>query len=234
MAWVEHAYANGEALADALADALHDACREALAARGQATLALAGGRTPLPAYRRLAAMPLDWSRVRVMPTDERCVPHDHPACNVTELRQAFADARGVAIESLTVEDGDPLRSELHARTMLSRHADDFDAVVLGMGLDAHTASLFPGAAQLPMAMDPANLEGACRIDPDPLPPEAPFSRITLTLPRLLRTRALHLALIGQAKRDVLRLAQSSSDFARHPIAAVLHAPGATVHVHWSP
>ena len=81
--------------------------------------ALAGGRTPFPAYRRLATMPLDWSRVVLLPTDERCVPHDHAACNVRELREAFGEASGVRIESLTVDDGDPVRSEAHARELLA-------------------------------------------------------------------------------------------------------------------
>jgi 6-phosphogluconolactonase len=233
MATSEHAYADAGALADALADALHATLRDALATRGHASLALGGGRTPLPTYRRLAAMPLEWSRVHLMPTDERCVPHDHPACNVAELRQAFASAQGVAIESLTVADGDPQRSEAHARAMLATHAEDFDAIVLGMGPDAHTASLFPGATQLAHALS-SDAPDACRVDPDTLPPEAPFPRITLTLPRLLRARTVHLAITGEAKRDVLRAAQASTDVMAHPIAAVLRAPGAAVQIHWSP
>ena len=78
MGWVEHDYRDSEALAAALAKVLHTACRDAIDARGRAVLALAGGRTPLPAYRALAAMRLDWSCVVLLPSDERCVPHDHP------------------------------------------------------------------------------------------------------------------------------------------------------------
>ncbi len=233
MGWVEHDYRDPEALATALAQALHAACRDAIDARGRAVLALAGGRTPLPAYRALAAMRLDWSRVALMPSDERCVPHDHPACNVAELRAAFADARGVAIESLTTDDGDPTRSEAHARSRLAMYSEAFDAIVLGMGQDAHTASLFPGAPQLHAALDLDNALDATRIDPHPLPPEAPFPRITLTLSRLLRTRALHLALTGQAKRDVLQAARASGNMTRHPVAALAEGE-ATVQTHWSP
>jgi 6-phosphogluconolactonase len=234
MAWTEHVYEDAGALGAALAAVLEDACRTALAERGRAHLALAGGRTPLPAYRALAQRPLEWRHVQVLPTDERCVPHDHPAANIAELRKAFADADGVLLEALTVDTGDPTQSEAHARRLLAFEPDAFDAVVLGMGMDAHTASLFPGAKQLAAALDPGSVLDACRIDPDPLPPEAPFPRITLTLPRLLRTRALHLALSGEAKHDVLRVAQSSQDLLRHPIAALLHAPERIVHVHWSP
>lgn len=233
MGWVEHDYRDSEALAAALAQVLHAACRDAIDTRGRAVLALAGGRTPFPAYRALAAMRLDWSCVVLLPSDERCVPHDHPACNVAELRNAFADARGVVIESLTTDDGDPARSEAHARRRLATIPEPFDAVVLGMGQDAHTASLFPGAPQLRDALNLDNALDATRVDPRPLPPEAPFPRITLTLSRLLRTRALHLALTGQAKRDVLQAARASGNMVRHPVAALAEGD-ATVQTHWSP
>lgn len=235
MAWVEHRYRDGTALAEALAAELAHATRQALDARGAALLSLAGGRTPLPAYRDLAVQPLAWSRVTLMPGDERCVPHDHAACNVRELRALFAAAPGVGIQSLTTPDGDPDVSEAHARLMLAAYRDTpFDAVVLGMGADAHTASLFPNARQLAAALDPAPALEALRIDPDPLPPEAPFPRISLTAARLLRSRALHLVVTGEAKRVVLEQAYASTDPMHRPIAAILHAPEACVHVHWSP
>ena len=238
MAWQAHDYPDGDALAAGLAAALSASARSALANGGAvATFALAGGRTPWPAYGRWAAMALDWRRIHLVPTDERCVPHDHSASNVRELREAFAPATGARIDALTVADGDPDRSEAHAQALLhgAPYSErPFDAVVLGMGLDGHTASLFPGAQQLASALDPEDTRGACRIDPDPLPPEAPFPRITLTLPRLLRANALHLALVGDAKRRVLQEAQAQFSPSTHPISALLHAPDARVHVHWSP
>lgn len=233
MAWTEHLHVDAGALAAALAGRLEAIVRDAIDARGQAVLALAGGRTPFPAYRALAPRELDWRRVVLMPTDERCVPHGHPACNLREMRNAFAAAAGVRVLPLTVEDGDPDHSEAHARAMLLQYPDHFDAVVLGMGGDAHTASLFPGAANLAAALDPGGAADACRLDPVPLPPEAPFPRITLTAARLLRTRNLLLALTGGGKHAVLRQAQASQDPLRHPVGAILHAPGADVHIHWS-
>lgn len=234
MAWVEHEYAEFEALVRIVAAELKEACLAGIAARGSALLALAGGRTPLPIYRRLAERAVPWPKVVVMPTDERCVPHDHPACNLRELAGAFDAAHGVTFESLTPDDGDPETSEAWAADVLARHPQRFDAVLLGMGADGHTASLFPGAPALTTALAPDSGADACRIDPRPLPPEAPFLRITLTLPRLLRARSLHLVITGQEKREVLRRAHASHDPQQHPVAAVLHAPDALVHVHWSP
>ncbi|MFC5579051.1 6-phosphogluconolactonase [Lysobacter niabensis] len=233
MAWIEHSYADGDALGAALAARLEVITSEAMAARGHATLALAGGRTPFPAYHALAARPLDWDRVSILPTDERCVPHEDPASNLRGMRAAFAQAAGLHLLPLTTEDGDPDRSLALARATLSQHAGDFDAVVLGMGNDAHTASLFPGAVNIGEALDPASPDDACRIDPVPLPPEAPFPRISLTAARLLRARSFHLLITGEAKLAVLRQAQTSADPLRHPIAAILHAPDAVVHIHWS-
>lgn len=232
MPWIEHLYPDAATLASALAARLEDTLREAIASRGRAMLALAGGRTPLPAYRALAASTLEWQKVLVMPTDERCVPHDHAACNLREMREAFAQAQGLRLASLTADDGDPERSEVQARALLARHTEAFDAVVLGMGSDGHTASLFPGAAQLDDALDPTAAQDACRIDPVPLPPEAPFPRVSLTAARLLHARSIHLALAGEAKRTALREAQAGHDPRRYPVAAILHAP-ATVTIHWS-
>ena len=233
MAWIEHYYCDADALAAALAVRLEIALRDALALRGHAMLALAGGRTPLPAYRALATRTLDWDRVVLIPTDERCVPHDHAACNLRALGEAFAPADGVRLVALTVDDGNPERSQAQALATLSQHAGAFDAVVLGMGEDAHTASLFPGASQLGTALDPVAPFDVCRLDPQPLPPEAPFPRITLTAARLLRAHTVHLALTGEAKHAALRKAQVGQDPLRHPIAAILHAADTTVHIHWS-
>lgn len=235
MAWIEHTYPDAGALAGALAAELVHATREAVRQRGSALLSLAGGRTPLPAYRELALQPLPWPRVTLMPGDDRCVPHDHAASNVRELRELFAAAPGIGVQSLTTPDGDADLSEAHARAMLDAYRDTpFDVTVLGMGADAHTASLFPHARQLATALDPACTLEALRVDPDPLPPEAPFPRISLTAARLLRSRALHLVVTGQAKRAVLEQAYASPDPMHRPVAAILHAPGARVHVHWSP
>jgi 6-phosphogluconolactonase len=233
MGWSEYDYRNGEALEAALAESLRSLAVEAVAARGRAVFALSGGSTPFPLYRRTAATDAPWSKVWLLPTDERCVPHAHPACNFTALCNAWAAAEDIEVLSLTTSDGDPATSEILAREHLARVTADFDAVILGMGGDTHTASLFPGAVQLAagLAIDAPE---ALRIDPQPLPPEAPFARITLSAARLRRTRQLHLVIVGEAKREALRRAQASHDPMLTPISAFLHDDDVRVHIHWSP
>lgn len=233
MPWTEHDYPDAAALAARIGVLLAEACRDAIRARGAAWLALAGGRTPLPAYAALATAPFDGPVIAV-PTDERCVPHDHPACNLRALRQVFAPSGQLIANALTDPDGDPAASLRDARALLALNPQPFDLVLLGMGADGHIASLFPGAANLAEGLAPESGTDAIATLPDPLPREAPFARISLTLPRLLRARAVHLVVTGEDKRRVLRDGQRSDGGAGLPVAALLHARDHRIHVHWSP
>ncbi len=238
MPWIEHDHASHDALVAHLVDVFAEACTGATRQRGSAWLALAGGRTPLPIYAALART-LPGASLTIIPTDERCVPHTHPACNATALREAFAGHQGTVVNPLTAADGDEQASLVQTRALLALNPQPFDAVLLGMGTDGHFASLFQGAANLAegLALDaPAD---AIATLPDPLPPEAPFARISLTLPRLLRAREIHLVVTGEEKRRVLRHAQhqdagNACAFSQYPVAALLHAREHRVQIHWSP
>ena len=266
MAGIEHLYPDTPALVAGVAAAFTQACRDAIARRGRAWLALAGGRTPLPVYAQLAQA-LRGERIDAVPTDERCVPHDHPACNLRHLRAAFGseapafarhsrvggnpafdlsrqqqelDSRlpgndepgNIVVHPLTAANGDIDASLAQARALLAARPQPFDAVLLGMGADGHIASLFPGAANLADGLALDSSVDAIATLPDPLPPEAPFARISLTLPRLLRAGGVHLVVTGHAKRAVLNQARRDPQ-APFPVAALLHA-GAPIHLHWSP
>lgn len=228
-------HANAEALAAAVAEALAAAIREGVAARGEAWLALAGGSTPFAAYRRLAAMPLPWSAVHLVASDERWVPATHEKRNERALAEAFAAANGVTIHPLVpVEDTAfaPAAAPATAETSLAPLAHRaFDAVLLGMGADAHFASLFPRVTP-PSALDAGHRAPVVALVPDPLPPEAPFPRISLTLSRLVATRSLLLMITGETKRSVLESARTrpATDA---PIHALL-AAAPDLAIHWSP
>lgn len=238
MPWIEHDHASGDALVTHLVAALVYASNHATREHRNAWLALAGGRTPLPIYAALAAA-LPSAAWAVVPTDDRCVPHTHPACNATALRAAFTGHAGIVVNPLTREDGDEQASLNQTRAMLAVNQQPFDAVLLGMGADGHFASLFPGAANLAEGLARDSNTDAIAILPDPLPPEAPFARISLTLPRLLRARAVHLVVTGEDKRRVLRQAQHQDAVdacpdGKYPVAALLHARDHRIQIHWSP
>jgi 6-phosphogluconolactonase len=233
MAPVEHRHADAAALAAALATRLQQIIDAAIDARGQALLALAGGRTPMPAYRLLAACALPWERVTVIATDERWVSAGHPARNDDEIAESLAAARSLRILPLVpIEAAHP--PTLATATASLAGLPPFDAVLLGMGLDAHTASLFPGAAGLAAALDPAATQDACVLVPDPLPPEAPYPRVSLTAARLLRARRLLLAVNGEAKRAAWQAACAVEDPACAPISLFARQADVPFEMHWSP
>ena len=166
---------------------------------GAVAITVPGGSTPFPILEQLVAMPLDWRRVTVWPGDDREVPEDHPASNTGRMRALFEPA-GAAVVSLAA-DARPPR---------------FALAWLGMGGDGHVASLFPSAD--PRADDHLPVR---RLTPDPLPPEAPFDRITLTIPALLDADELLFVIRGGEKRALFEgAARGENDL---PVARLLAA-----------
>jgi len=158
-----------------------------------------GGATPFPILERLAAMSLAWRRLTVWPGDDREVPEDHPANNTGKIRALFEPA-GAEVVALSVTEQVP----------------HFALAWLGMGADGHIASLFPSTD--PRADDPQRVR---RLVPDPLPPEAPFARISLTIPALLDSDELMFVIRGAEKRALFEAAaRGENDL---PIARLLGA-----------
>ncbi|MFY2762748.1 6-phosphogluconolactonase [Arenimonas sp. MALMAid1274] len=234
MPWTRLDHPDAETLAQACAQSLADSTRDAIRARGQAQLAIAGGRTPLATLRRWAeTSPVD-ARVAITLTDERWVPAGHADSNLARLQACFPGDSGPRWRPLVPAEAGPVPSLATARDTLALMAAPWDVVLLGMGEDGHIASLFPTDPQLAAAMDPSSLADAAIALPQPLPPEAPHARITQTLPRLLRSHRRLLLVTGGKKRDLLGQAQQRPDPQRWPVSALLHAPGPPVEIHWSP
>jgi len=219
-------FPDAAALARALADAVAADLRAGMAARGRATLALSGGATPRAFLRELSRRELDWSRVAVTLADERWVAPDHARSNERLLRETLLQGAAAAAHFV------PLHRDVAAPedAVAAIEADveswlPFDAVVLGMGLDGHTASLFPGGDALAAALDPS---GKSRVMPMRAR-AAGEPRLTLTLPTLVATRHMYLHIEGIDKRRV-----HESPDAQTPLASVLAAANAPVDVYWAP
>jgi 6-phosphogluconolactonase len=177
-------------------------------------------------FEALRVQPIDWSQVRVTLTDERCVPCTHPDSNASLVRQQLLqDCASVAqFVPLIVQMHEPLPSpsELAQNASLAlQAAGQVDVLVLGMGADGHTASLFPQAPNLTDALDPNNTQACVAIELPHPPANAPFARVTQTLAQILRARHIVLPLSGADKLATLRLAQMGVNNA-YPISHVLH------------
>lgn len=179
---------------------LADRLKQALAEReGTVAITVPGGSTPFPIFAELAKHDLAWDRLEIWPGDDRCVPADHEASNYGRLAAALAET-GAKVVELT-ED---------------KHPPHFALAWLGMGLDGHVASLFPNTD--PQVDDPAQVR---RLTPDPLPPEAPFDRVTLTLSKLLASETLMFVVRGADKLALFEAAaQGENDL---PVARLLGA-----------
>ncbi|MEI6643822.1 MAG: 6-phosphogluconolactonase [Novosphingobium sp.] len=192
---------------DAGAVAAHVA--RVIARHGPKRLAFTGGSTPLKVFALLAQQGLDWSDVTITLTDDRRVPDDHPASNFGKLNAALG-ASGAAFERL--EEGMAVQP--------------FDLVWLGMGEDGHIASLFPHMHAL-VRPGPSVIATT----PIPLPPEAPFDRLTLNKRALKATREIILVVTGASKKALLEQVLAGSD--AYPVSDILRGYGPPVTIYWS-
>lgn len=181
-----------------------------IAAAGARRIAVPGGKTPAPILAKLAAMPLPWERLTIGLTDDRDVPFDHEASNFGALRHAMGGT-GAVLEPLS--EGPVAR---------------WDLVWIGMGENGHIASIFPEPG-LDEALPPC----VVRVVPDPLPPEAPFARLTQSYAALAATDAMMIVASGAAKRRVLEAAIAGGEARDLPIARLLRRMRAPVTIYWS-
>lgn len=184
---------------EAIAAWLTGRLRVALARAAAVAIAVPGGSTPFPILTVLAQAPIEWNRVSVWLGDDRLVPENHPASNTGRVR-ALLEPAGAEVVALGEREQVP----------------HFALVWLGMGGDGHIASLFPNTD--PRIDDPQPVR---RLTPDPLPPEAPFDRVTLTLPALLGSDELLFVIRGAEKRALFEAAvRGEHDL---PVARLLSA-----------
>ena len=210
-------FANTEALDEALVQYVEGALLEAVGVRGNASLVVSGGSTPRGFFKRLADKPLPWQKIEVTLADERWVPVDDPDSNEGQLRALLPEQISDHFLSLRGAGEDALAQAAFLNKRLVKHPP-FDVVILGMGTDGHTASLFPDAPQLSEGLDTTNPNACLVVDP----PQAPHQRISMSLGRLLRSQQVIVHLTGAQKAEVLAEAWRGNDPHRFPIAAVLH------------
>lgn len=191
---------------------------------GRATLVGAGGSTPKAIYDRLAKKFIPWERIHVTLGDERWVDLDHPLSNEAMLKSHLlkGEAAKAHIVGLKTPHDTPYDGRPQVEARLRDMKPPFDVVMLGMGLDGHTASLFPGDPFLALALDLDNSARCAAIQPDPMPADAPVLRMTLTASALTDARHVMLFVQGKDKLAVLDEALQGDDALAMPIRAILH------------
>lgn len=193
--------------------------------RGKAVLSVSGGQSPIAMFEALRVHAIDWSKVTITLVDERCVPNTHPDSNAhlvnTHLLQDGAQAATfVPMVTEDIDMVDAQKQALWASAQLQTNSPA-DMLVLGMGVDGHTASLFPDAPNLFAALDLHNQQACVGITLPHPPANAPFPRVTQTLAQLLTARHIVLPVMGEDKRHTLQQAWSHPRNAL-PVSHVLH------------
>lgn len=217
-------YSDSDMLMLSLARTLARDLREALARRERALFAAPGGTSPGPVFDMMAAVDLDWERIDVVPGDERWVPQDHPRSNAGQLRDRLLRGKASAARLLPLwRDLPPVQGAAAASGELEPLLP-LDVVLLGMGLDMHTASLFPGAPELAAA-----LAADAPVVVPITAPDAPEPRVTLSARVLKGAFALHVLIVGAEKRTTLERAHKLS-----PMEAPINALLSQATVHWAP
>lgn len=206
----------------------------AIEAHKGARIALPGGRTPELLFKALLKnKAIDWSKVTIVPTDDRLVPLGDPLSNYAKLEAAFGPA-GAEVVSLVDEAalGDHAEAGRLADQRLALLNWPLDLVCLGMGADGHSASIFPGP-DLERALSGPRERRAVGVRPDPLPPEAPVERVTLTAAAITSARAVMIMISGAEKRRLLERAIQEGPLSNAPIGRLIAELDTAIDIYWS-
>lgn len=223
---IEHLFQTGAEAAADIAARMAAVMTDAIAERGVAAIAVSGGRSPRPVFEALAEADLDWSKVVVTLVDERWVAADDADSNEklvreTLLQGAAAKARFVPMKT---DAADAYAGQAEVEAAFADLPWPLDIVLLGMGEDGHTASLFPQAAELAEGLSSSARTIAVT------PPAAPHQRLSLTASAILAARHVFLQISGNAKTAVYSNALEEGPIEQLPIRLALHQDSTPVEV----
>ena len=216
-----------QALAEQLAEAVYQALADDLVNQSRALLVVSGGSTPVPFFKALAQKPLEWARVDITLADERWVDEQSSDSNAKLVRDNLLQGPAAAANfvPLTSDAGTPEEGVAAVAEATAGLAWPASVVILGMGGDGHTASLFPDSQELDLALSTDEPLVAVRT------PSQPQPRITFSADRLHQAKRHILHITGDDKRAVLANAMSGDDVRTLPIRAFLSCPLA---IYWAP
>ncbi len=223
---------NIDEVAESVAGDIIFIIESALDARGQALIALPGGKTPIPVLEKLAEARLNWKRVTIIPTDDRLVAVDDPLSNAAMIARIFIP-KGARVLPIGSDNPDYKAAGVAADARLQDLHWPPDLVWLGMGADGHTASIFAGP-DLDEALNGPKTRRALGVMPDPMPADAPVARVTLSRASLVAARTLLILITGEEKKALLEKAIEDGPLSATPIGRVLAEVTVPIDIHWCP
>ena len=223
-------FENPQQLDQQLATTVATALAADIVEYGAAILVVSGGRTPQGFFHILSAAEIDWRRVTITLADERWVDTRHADSNEHLVRGSLCVNRAAAAEFISLKNPAATAHEGQSTAAkMLQQLGPFSLVLLGMGEDGHTASLFPGAKSLRLGLDLES--GLDCLAVTPL--AAPHERLSLSLPRLLDSREIILHLVGSAKAQTLAKVQAGSDIYEYPVRAILQQQRTAVDIFYA-
>ncbi|MDR7033084.1 6-phosphogluconolactonase [Mesorhizobium sp. BE184] len=225
-----NAFPDRQSLAEALATRIAGLLQAAVDSKGGAVLAVSGGSTPGRFFTALSKVDIDWNKVTVTLVDERFVPPTSPRSNAALVAANLLQNKAAAARFVPLyhADEDVAVAAAEAGATINKLPLPFDAVVLGMGTDGHTASFFPDAEHLDVLLDPASGEIVMPVQAQ----SAGEPRLTLSLAPIVAAGFLALHIEGEEKREVFETVMGAGEI--KPIRAVIEASPRTVQVFWAP
>jgi 6-phosphogluconolactonase len=220
---------SSESLAEDLSHKIVEILKQGIKSNGRASLAVSGGRTPVPLFDALSDLKLDWSSVDLTLVDDRWVESSHEDSNEKLVRAHLIKNKAKKINFVPLKNNNKTAKDGHklSEELLQKVKSPFDVVVLGVGSDGHTASLFPCSDELTEGM---NLNNPCRLIATS-PKTAPYERMSLTAKAIIDSKNIFLHLNGSGKLHTLELAMTNKDAMKMPIYFFLEKG---LKIYWSP
>ena len=202
-----------------LAEEVAGLLTQAIEEKGKASIAVSGGSTPKGFFKALSEKDIPWNKVTITLADERWVNIDSDASNTRLVHENLLQNKACSAKFFHLKQGDLLSDETLADLNLAAKTSllPLDVLILGMGGDGHTASLFPCSDQIKQALSVENINSLMKV----VPKTAPNDRITFTFASLSQSKNTFLHIVGEAKKDVLTKALTGNDIFEMPIRAFL-------------
>jgi 6-phosphogluconolactonase len=215
-----------------LAKTVSNILAKAIKDNGKASIAVSGGSTPKGFFSVLSQSDIDWSKVTITLADERWVPIDSDASNTRLVHENLLQNKAKEAKFFHLKQGDELTDETLAdlNVAASKTLLPLDVLILGMGEDGHTASLFPCSDEINVGLDESNDAVLLKVQPKP----ASHQRISFTFASLITSKNIFLHSCGEAKKTVLTKALQGDDPFEMPIRAFLQHPSLNTQIFWAP